>query len=223
MLRRFMPTSSTERAQVDEPGQPVEEDDRPGRPRPGGAPRAFITLLPPLCRTCSGHSPPVRAPSRYQRARCTNHTSMMVPNHDYPRSMTIPDVGTEAHSDRRRWIALVVVCLAMFMNSLDGSIVNVALPDIQKSLHFSQSGLTWVVDAYLISFGSFLLWPDASATSSGARRCSCPAWRSSPSPPRLRFAQTSPCSSSPASSRASAAPSRPRSSWPSSSPSSPGR
>src|SRR5580658_4047796 len=62
-----------------------------------------------------------------------------------------------AHANRRRWIALVVVCLAMFMNALDGSIVNVALPDIQKSLGFSQSGLTWVVDAYLISFGSFLL------------------------------------------------------------------
>jgi EmrB/QacA subfamily drug resistance transporter len=45
----------------------------------------------------------------------------------------------------------------MFMNALDGSIVNVALPDIQRSLDFSQSGLTWVVDAYLISFGSFLL------------------------------------------------------------------
>src|ERR1700721_1319449 len=45
----------------------------------------------------------------------------------------------------------------MFMNALDGSIVNVALPNIQHSLHFSQSGLTWVVDAYLISFGSFLL------------------------------------------------------------------
>ena len=47
----------------------------------------------------------------------------------------------------------MVVCLAMLMNTLDGSIVNVALPDIQRSLHFSQSGLTWVVDAYLISFG----------------------------------------------------------------------
>src|SRR5580693_5282648 len=66
--------------------------------------------------------------------------------------------GTDgAAGDRRRWIALVVVCLAMFMNALDGSIVNVALPDIQRSLHFTQSGLTWVVDAYLISFGSFLL------------------------------------------------------------------
>jgi EmrB/QacA subfamily drug resistance transporter len=76
--------------------------------------------------------------------------------------MTIQEVGVipqeeNATGDRRRWIALVVVCLAMFMNALDGSIVNVALPDIQKSLGFSQSGLTWVVDAYLISFGSFLL------------------------------------------------------------------
>jgi EmrB/QacA subfamily drug resistance transporter len=51
----------------------------------------------------------------------------------------------------------VVVCLAMFMNALDSSIVNVALPDIQKDLHFSSSSLTWVVDAFLISFGSFLL------------------------------------------------------------------
>ena len=76
--------------------------------------------------------------------------------------MTIQEVGVippeeNATGDRRRWVALVVVCLAMFMNALDGSIVNVALPDIQKSLGFSQSGLTWVVDAYLISFGSFLL------------------------------------------------------------------
>jgi len=51
----------------------------------------------------------------------------------------------------------VVVCLAMFMNALDSSIVNVALPDIQKDLHFTASGLTWVVTAFLISFGSFLL------------------------------------------------------------------
>ena len=61
------------------------------------------------------------------------------------------------NTNRRRWIALVVVCLAMLMNALDSSIVNVALPSIQRSLHFSQANLTWVVDAYLISFGSFLL------------------------------------------------------------------
>jgi EmrB/QacA subfamily drug resistance transporter len=60
-------------------------------------------------------------------------------------------------SDRTRWWALVVVCLAMFMNALDSSIVNVALPAIQRDLHFTQSGLTWVVDAFLITFGSMLL------------------------------------------------------------------
>ena len=63
----------------------------------------------------------------------------------------------QTRSSRLRWWALVVVCLAMFMNALDSSIVNVALPDIQRDLHFSQSGLTWVVDAFLITFGSFLL------------------------------------------------------------------
>jgi EmrB/QacA subfamily drug resistance transporter len=45
----------------------------------------------------------------------------------------------------------------MLMNALDSSIVNVALPSIQRDLHFSQANLTWVVDAYLIAFGSFLL------------------------------------------------------------------
>jgi EmrB/QacA subfamily drug resistance transporter len=65
--------------------------------------------------------------------------------------------GPTTHSDRRRWIALIVVCLAMLMNALDGSIVNVALPSIQRDLGFSQANLTWVIDAYLITFGSFLL------------------------------------------------------------------
>ena len=47
--------------------------------------------------------------------------------------------------------------MAMLMSALDSSIVNVALPSIQRDLHFTQSSLTWVVDAYLIAFGSFLL------------------------------------------------------------------
>ena len=66
-------------------------------------------------------------------------------------------IDTTAAGDRRRWIALIVVCLAMLMNALDSSIVNVALPSIQHDLGFSQSSLTWVIDAYLITFGSFLL------------------------------------------------------------------
>ena len=62
-----------------------------------------------------------------------------------------------ATSDRRRWFALVVVCLAQLMIVLDSTIVNVALPSIQHELHFTQGNLTWVVNAFLISFGSFLL------------------------------------------------------------------
>ncbi len=61
------------------------------------------------------------------------------------------------HADRRAWMALVVVCLAQLMNILDGTIVNVALPKIQRDLHFSQANLSWVLNAYLITFGSFLL------------------------------------------------------------------
>ncbi|MGC2168499.1 MAG: MFS transporter, partial [Acidimicrobiales bacterium] len=71
--------------------------------------------------------------------------------------MTHSPTILSGQTDRRRWIALIVVCLAMLMNALDSSIVNVALPSIQRDLHFSSANLTWVVDAYLIAFGSFLL------------------------------------------------------------------
>lgn len=69
-----------------------------------------------------------------------------------------PGTG-QAHvpADRRKWFALVIVCLAQLMNILDATIVNVALPKIQHQLDFSQANLTWVLDGYLISFGSFLL------------------------------------------------------------------
>jgi EmrB/QacA subfamily drug resistance transporter len=59
--------------------------------------------------------------------------------------------------DRRRWASLFVVCLAQLMIVLDVSIVNVALPSIQHDLHFSQANLTWVVNAFLVTFGSLLL------------------------------------------------------------------
>jgi len=59
--------------------------------------------------------------------------------------------------EHRRWAALVAVLLAQLMIVLDATIVNVALPAIPTDLHFSQSSLTWVVNACLITFGSFLL------------------------------------------------------------------
>lgn len=58
---------------------------------------------------------------------------------------------------RSRWLALYVLCLGDLMIVLDSSIVNVALPSIQSDLGFSQSALAWVVNAYLLTFGGFLL------------------------------------------------------------------
>ncbi len=57
----------------------------------------------------------------------------------------------------RRWATLIVVCFAQLMIVLDVTIVNVALPSIQQDLHFSQANLTWVVNAFLVTFGSLLL------------------------------------------------------------------
>src|SRR6478672_5466089 len=59
--------------------------------------------------------------------------------------------------EHRRWAALLVVCFGPLMIVLDTTIVNVALPAIASDLDFSQSELTWVINAYLIAFGSFLL------------------------------------------------------------------
>ena len=58
---------------------------------------------------------------------------------------------------RARWLALVVLCLGDLMIVLDGTIVNVALPSIRDDLGFSQESLAWVVNAYLLTFGGFLL------------------------------------------------------------------
>jgi len=67
------------------------------------------------------------------------------------------DAAAASRSERRRWIALAVLCLGQLMMVLDATIVNVALPSIQRDLHFSQGNLTWVIDGYLITFGGFLL------------------------------------------------------------------
>ena len=60
-------------------------------------------------------------------------------------------------SQRRRWPALYVLCLGVLMIVLDTTIVNVALPSIRTDLRFSETGLVWVVNAYMLTFGGFLL------------------------------------------------------------------
>src|SRR5215212_8320113 len=64
--------------------------------------------------------------------------------------MTIAD-------NRTRWLALIVLCMGSLMIVLDSTIVNVALPSIRTDLGFSETSLAWVVNAYLLTFGGFLL------------------------------------------------------------------
>ena len=75
-----------------------------------------------------------------------------------------------AQSDRRRWLALAVIVTAQFMVVLDISIVNVALPSIKTDLNFSQESLQWVITAYSIFFGGFLLLGGRLADLLGRRR-----------------------------------------------------
>src|SRR5881296_4172342 len=56
-----------------------------------------------------------------------------------------------------KWVVLVLICIAQFMVILDATIVNVALPSIQKDLHLSEGNLQWIVNAYTLVFGGFLL------------------------------------------------------------------
>ena len=70
------------------------------------------------------------------------------------KNLVLPAMAVE---DRRRWLALYVLCVGMLMIVLDATIVNVALPTIQEDLGFSQNDLAWVVNAYLIAFGGLLL------------------------------------------------------------------
>jgi len=77
---------------------------------------------------------------------------------------------TAKEYERRRWIALVLLCFAQFIVVLDASIVNVALPSIGKGLDFSQKNLPWVINAYVLTFGGFLLLGGRLADVLGRRR-----------------------------------------------------
>ena len=72
--------------------------------------------------------------------------------------------------DPRRWHALVVLCVGALMIVLDATIVNVALPSIQRDLHFSTSSLEWVVSGYALTFGGFLLLGGRAGDLLGRRR-----------------------------------------------------
>ena len=73
-------------------------------------------------------------------------------------------------SDRRKWLALALLCVVQFMVVLDIAIVNVALPSIQVDLGFSEQNLQWVISAYALFFGGFLLLGGRAADLLGRRR-----------------------------------------------------
>ncbi len=79
-------------------------------------------------------------------------------------------VTREVPSDRRRWLALALLCVVQFMVVLDIAIVNVALPSIKVDLGFSQGDLQWVISAYALVFGGFLLLGGRAADMLGRRR-----------------------------------------------------
>jgi|SRR5881394_81795 len=79
-------------------------------------------------------------------------------------------MATSQDFKEKRWLALVLLCSAQFVVVLDASIVNVALPTIGDALHFSQENLPWVVNAYILTFGGFLLLGGRMADLLGRRR-----------------------------------------------------
>ena len=85
-------------------------------------------------------------------------------------SETEPITLETSHRHAPDWIILLIACMAQFMVVLDVSIVNVALPSMQRSLHFSLSNAQWVVNAYILTFGGFLLLGGRAADIFGRRR-----------------------------------------------------
>src|SRR5437762_2006725 len=78
--------------------------------------------------------------------------------------------GSERPPHAPDWIVLALVCFGQFMVILDVSVVNVALPHIRADLGFSATGLQWVVNAYAIAFGGFLMLGGRAADLYGRRR-----------------------------------------------------
>jgi len=85
-------------------------------------------------------------------------------------SLAATGLADRAPRPPRRWLALVLLCLAQFMLILDVTVVNVALPDIGSSLHLDRPELTWVLTAYTLAFGGLMLLGGRLADLLGARR-----------------------------------------------------
>src|SRR5579864_5722546 len=106
--------------------------------RQSGGPDAVICNLAP--------APIVLKRADFGRARPAQATA------GSSASLTTPTASDAQVAANNRWLSLALICICSLMMVLDATIVNVALPAIQKDLGFSQSGLAWVVNAYLLTF-----------------------------------------------------------------------
>ena len=104
-------------------------------------------------RSCSARPEPGRVRSR----SATERGSVTVPAGDDTGGGATRSRGGGAPADPRRWWVLVVLCLALVVVGIDGTIVNVALPTLVRELGATSSELQWIVDAYTIVFAGFLL------------------------------------------------------------------
>lgn len=83
-------------------------------------------------------------------------------------------------SHGRRMLVLAICCMSLLIVSLDNTVLNVALPSLQRELDASTSGLQWTIDAYTLVLASLLMLAARPPTGSAAGGSSCPAWWSSP-------------------------------------------
>jgi MFS family permease len=89
----------------------------------------------------------------------------------YPRAVSIRrPQDASSPSSRRGVLILILLCLVQFMDVLDASILNIALPSIKRDLGFTQESLQWVVNAYILTYGGFLLLGGRVADLLGRRR-----------------------------------------------------
>src|SRR5207344_2584842 len=111
--------------------------------------------------------------SRGSSERTTANRSRRRPGHRHHRSnSSIPVKGgtSVVATARHKWWALALLSVVQFMVVLDIAIVNVALPSIQVDLGFSQENLQWIISAYALTFGGFLLLGGRLADLLGRRR-----------------------------------------------------
>jgi MFS family permease len=88
----------------------------------------------------------------------------------FDRRNAVSDRGPAPPGEVRRWRAFALLAVAFFMTNVDLTIVNVALPTIGRKLHFPESDLQWVVTAYALTYGGFLLLGGRAADLLGRRR-----------------------------------------------------